>query len=309
VPGAWKKLGRLCVDAGGAPWAVSHAALPVVESRTGGRHRVYFSARDRQGRAHIGWGDVDLRDAASWTVGPAPAIGLGALGAFDDSGVTSSCLVAHGDRLYHYYTGWSLGVTVPFYLNAGLAVSDDHGRTFRRLSDAPVLDRSAVDPYLTASPWVLVESGVWRMWYVSGTGWTLVNGRPVHRYHIKYAESRDGLAWNRRGVVCIDYKSDDEYAIARPCVVRDGDVYRMWFSHRGDRYRIGYAESADGIVWRRNDEEAGIDVSADGWDSDMIEYPCVVDAGGRRLMLYNGNDYGRTGIGLAEWQADGARRR
>jgi len=32
----------------------------------------------------------------------------------------------------------------------------------------------------------------------------------------------------------------------------------------------------------------------------MIEYPCVVDAGGRRVMLYNGNDYGRTGIGLAE---------
>jgi hypothetical protein len=86
--------------------------------------------------------------------------------------------------------------------------------------------------------------------------------------------------------------------------VRDADRYRMWFSHRGRSYRIGYAESGDGIVWQRRDEEAGIDVSPDGWDSEMIEYPCVVDAGSRRLMLYNGNGYGRTGIGLAEYGAD-----
>ena len=49
------------------------------------------------------------------------------------------------------------------------------------------------------------------------------------------------------------YESDDEYAISRPCVVRDADGYRMWFAARGDRYRIGYAESDDGIEWRRDD--------------------------------------------------------
>jgi len=290
------------VDAGGAPWAVSHAALPVVEAQSGGRHRVYFSARDERGRARIGWGDVELGHPSTWTVSREPSIDIGRLGAFDDSGVTSSCLVIHEGRQYHYYTGWSLGTTVPFYLNAGLAVSDDGGATIRRLSDAPLLDRSAVDPLLTASPWVLVDNGVWRMWYISATEWRMRGGRPEHRYHIRYAESRDGVAWDRRGIVCIDYKSDDEHALGRPCVVYDRGTYRMWFSHRGDRYRIGYAESSDGIVWRRDDDAAGIDVSADGWDSEMIEYPCVFDAGGRRLMLYNGNDYGRTGIGLAEWR-------
>ena len=302
MAGSWTKSGRICVDAGGAPWAVSHAAIPVVEARAAGRHRVYFSARDDKGRARVGWGEVDLDRPSSWIVSARPSIDLGRLGAFDDNGVTSSCLVTHDGRQFQYYTGWSIGSTVPFYLSAGLAVSDDDGRTFRRLSDAPLLDRSAVDPFLTASPWVLVDNGVWRMWYVSATEWRLVRGRPEHRYHIRYAESRDGLAWDRRGIVCIDYKSYDEYAIARPCVVRDGTIYRMWFSHRGDRYRIGYAESSDGVVWRRLDDEVGIDVSAEGWDSEMIEYPHVFDADGRRLMLYNGNDYGRTGIGLAEWR-------
>jgi len=142
------------------------------------------------------------------------------------------------------------------------------------------------------------------MWYVSATCWVMKNDRPMHKYHIRYAESDDGLRWRREGVVCIDFKSDDEFAIARPCVIKDGDVYRMWYAYRGSSYRIGYAESLDGISWRRLDNDARIDVSTDGWDSQMIEYPCVFDVGTRRVMLYNGNDYGRTGIGLAEWEPD-----
>lgn len=295
----WKKRGRLC-DGGRIPWAASHAALPVVDAVPGGGHRVYFSARDDRGRARIGWADSDLSPSGAWRVSDAPAIDLGPLGSFSDSGVTSSCLVTHKGAKYQFYTGWSLGVTVPFYLNAGLAISEDGGASFTPVSIAPILERNEIDPFLTASPWVLVEGGVWRMWYVSGLAWVTTNGKPAHRYHIRYAESRDGLHWDRRGVVCIDFKDAGEYAIARPCVLRDGSVYRMWYSHRGERYRIGYAESSDGVVWKRLDDCAGIDVAPGEWDGEMIEYPCVVDADGRRLMLYNGDDYGRTGIGLAE---------
>jgi hypothetical protein len=273
----------------------------VVDRSGDGRCRVYFSARDERGRARIGWADSDLTPGGAWRVSDAPAIDLGPLGSFSDNGVTSSCLVEQGGVKYQFFTGWSLGVTVPFYLNAGLAVSEDGGASFTPLSRGPLLDRNAVDPYLTASPWVLIEGGVWRMWYVSGLAWVTSHGKPRHKYHIRYAESRDGIVWDRRGIVCIDFKSDDEYAIARPCVVRDGGTYRMWYSYRGDRYRIGYAESSDGVVWTRLDERAGIDVSPGAWDGDMIEYPCIVDAGTRRLMLYNGDDYGRTGIGVAEW--------
>jgi len=277
----------------------SHAALPVVEER-GGRHRVYCSGRDSAGRAHVGYFEMDLGDpAGTLRVCEQPVIAPGALGAFDDSGVTSSCLVKVGGRAYQYYTGWSLGVTVPFYLFAGLAVREGEDGPFRKASVGPLLDRSDVDPYLTASPWVLVENGLWRMWYVSGSGWEREAGRVRHRYHIRYAESKDGRRWERRGVVCLDYASPAEYAFARPCVVKDGDRYRMWYAFRGERYRIGYAESQDGLTWERRDAEAGIDVSESGWDSEMVEYPCVFDHGGDRYMLYNGNDYGRTGVGLA----------
>jgi hypothetical protein len=137
------------------------------------------------------------------------------------------------------------------------------------------------------------------MWYVSGLGWTFPEGNARYRVHIKYAESKTGVDWERTGHVCIDFNRPEEYAIARPVVLNDGGVYRMWYSHRGSSYRIGYAESPDGLTWERRDDEVGIDVSDTGWDSEMVAYPCIVDAGERRHMLYNGNGFGRTGIGHA----------
>jgi hypothetical protein len=296
----WRKRGLLFDPAvHRAPWFATHAALPVVQAR-GDRHRVYFSGRDERGRAHVGWFEADLQDGKVLEVSKEPVLSPGALGAFDDSGVTSSCLVAQGGRLWLHYTGWSLGVTVPFYLFAGVAVSDDGGDSFRRLSAAPLLERSAADPLLTASAWVERDGDRWHMWYVSASGWQDHEGRPRHDYHIRYASSADGLAWRREGRVAIDYTGPGEHAFGRPCVRRDDGLWRMWYAVRGDRYVIGMAESRDGASWTRRDHEVGIAPSASGWDADMIEYPCVVDVGGRRLMLYNGNDYGRSGIGWAE---------
>jgi hypothetical protein len=299
----WRKLGLLFDPAvHRAPWFVSHAALPVVQAR-GDRHRVYFSGRDDRGRAHVGWFEADLHEGRVLAVSPEPVLSPGALGAFDDSGVTSSCLVEQGGRLWLHYTGWSLGVTVPFYLFAGVAVSDDGGDSFRRLSGAPLLERSAVDPLLTASAWIERDGDRWHMWYVSASGWRMHEGKPRHDYHVRHASSPDGLTWRREGHVAIDYAGPGEHAFGRPCVRRDGDTWRMWYSVRGERYVIGVAESADGVRWTRRDDVVGIAPSESGWDADMIEYPCVVDVAGRRLMLYNGNDYGRSGIGWAELEA------
>lgn len=297
----WSKRGLLIAPEHEPVWARSHAMLPVAEPVDGGL-RLYFSARDAKGRSHIARTEVEFPPEhlpARATVDPEPVLAPGPLGAFDDNGVSSSTLVTHQGQAYLYYTGWTLGQTVPFYVFVGCAVSRD-GRSFEKISPAPVLERNRIDPYLTGHPSVLVEGGVWRMWYASGTGWTVVDGHARHRYHIKYAESDDGVEWRREGHVCIDYADAHEYALGRPYVLRDGDLYRMWFSRRGDSYRIGYAESNDGLSWRRMDAEVGIDVSASGWDAEMVAYAYVFDAAGERWMLYNGNGYGRTGIGLAQ---------
>jgi hypothetical protein len=299
----WTKRGLIFDPQGRTAWFVSHAALPVVQTLDQKSCRVYFSGRDCESRAQIGYFEFDpLNPAAITALSDSAVIPCGALGTFDDRGATSSCVVEHVGRIYQYYTGWNLGVTVPFYYGIGLAISDDGGRHFRKISAAPVLGRSAVDPYLCASPSILVEDGVWRMWYVSGVRWAIEAGNTKHYYHIKYAESRDGVEWRPTGKVCIDFNSPDEYAIARPCVLREGECYRMWYCHRGPKYRIGYAESRDGLDWVRMDEQVDMGKSASEWDSQELAYPFVFRRDDQLWMLYNGNGYGKTGIGLAVLQ-------
>jgi hypothetical protein len=173
------------------------------------------------------------------------------------------------------------------------------------VSRAPVVGRTESDPFLATAPWVLVDEGRWRMWYASGVRWEATAHGPKHFYRIVYAESGDGVAWEPTGHVCIDFADDTEYAITRPCVLRDRDRYRMWFSHRGDAYRIGYAESLDGIHWDRGDASAGLWAGEADWESVSVEYGCVFDHDGKRWMLYNGNGYGATGVGLAQQEEQG----
>jgi hypothetical protein len=220
--------------------------VPFVERRDQS-FGLYFSGRDEHGRSVTGAAEFDPRAPDAIQFQDRPLLEPGPVGAFDDSGAMGSCVIEHEGRKHLYYIGWSRGVSVPFYTFIGCATSEDGGRTFTRVSSAPVVERSRDDPFLTTSPWVLVEEGLWRMWYASGTGWQATGKRPRHYYNVRYAESEDGITWRRSGHVCIDHRHEGEYAIARPCVVKTGDRYRMWYSHRGDAYRIGYAESADGL--------------------------------------------------------------
>jgi sucrose-6-phosphate hydrolase SacC (GH32 family) len=78
--------------------------------------------------------------------------------------------------------------------------------------------------------------------------------------------------------------------------------YRRQFGFRTDRegsYRIGYAFSDDLTNWTRDDARAGIDVSPGSWDSDMQCYPNVFECDGNIYLLYNGNEFGRRGFGVA----------
>lgn len=280
----------------------SHASVPVARSIGNNIFRIYFSARDSEQRSQLACVDIDIREPLKVLhVSERPLLGPGRLGTFDDSGVMLSWIIDRPDGPWFYYIGWNLGVTVPFRNSVGIATEDRNGNLVR-MSEGPVLDRTFKEPHFVASCCILPADDGWAMWYLSCLSWEFVDGRPRHRYHIKYATSDNAIDWRRDGRVCIDFKDTSEYAISRPSVIRDPDCFRMWYSFRGASYRIGYAESGDGVSWTRKDELAGISCSLDGWDSEMIEYPYVFDHLGVRYLLYNGNGYGRSGVGIAVWE-------
>ncbi len=292
----WTKLGNVFCPQGEAPWMRTHAANPVADHIDADLFRIYFSTRDAQNRSSIAWIEIDMKQPLRvLRVAENPVLTPGDVGCFDDSGCSIGCIVRHGQQRRLYYMGWNLGVTVPWRNSIGLAVSAD-GEQYQRVSAAPVMDRSDADPYTISYPWIIGQDGELDMWYGSNLEWGASQSDMHHV--IKQARSRDGFAWIRDGQTVIE-PGAGEFAFARPCVVRDKSMYRMWYAYRGAAYRIGYAESLDGRKWLRKDAAAGIDVSPDGWDSESVEYPSVFDHDGRRYMLYCGNGYGRTGFGIA----------
>jgi predicted GH43/DUF377 family glycosyl hydrolase len=148
------------------------------------------------------------------------------------------------------------------------------------------------------------------MWYIFGTNWITdpSENAPQRIYKIAYACSNDGISWTRNSKYIISDKLNKNECQAMPTVVYFNNKYHMFFCYReatGFRknkeraYRIGYAYSENLTDWIRDDDKVGIDVTKDSWDSDMQCYPHVFHCDNKLFMLYNGNEFGRFGFGLA----------
>lgn len=295
----WIKKGLIFVPSGKIEWMRTHAALPFTDKLENNVYRIYFSTRDSQNRAHLGFIETDINDPKKILhVSEKPVLAPGELGMFDDSGTMASSLVNYKGKKYLYYTGWNLGITVPFRWSIGLAISHDGGKTFVKYSRSPIMDRNAVDPLFVGSPTVIIDDGLWKMWYISSMKWVRIDNKLHAPYFIKYAESENGIDWERKDVTCIDLRQD-EVGIGRASILKENDIYQMWYSVFTKQYKIGYAVSRDGVHWDRKDGLVGIDTSEEGWDSQSIEYSYVLDHDGTMHMFYNGNDYGKSGFGHA----------
>ncbi len=298
---AWRKLGMLFCPDGEFDWMRSHASNPVPLHLEDDLYRIYFSCRDSLSRSSVGFVDIDFgRSFERVRLSETPVLSPGKLGLYDDSGVSVGCILRKQNQYYLYYLGWNLSVTVPWRNSIGLAVGEGSDPVFHKVSRAPLLDRSEVDPYSISYPFVLHDEGIYRMWYGSNLSWGPEQKDMAHV--IKYAESTDGLHWKREGRIAIAHKESSEYAVSKPSVLKEHGLYHMWFAHRGESYQIGYAQSENGLEWRRMDERAGIACSATGWDSEMLCYPYVFFRGSEKFMLYNGNEYGKSGFGIAQWE-------
>lgn len=298
----WVKQGRIYNPKVSNPRGLSGSMMPIarVLDDQKGLVRVYFSPRDSFNRGQVWYFDFELGEPSKITnLSSTPLIVPGKLGAFDDAGITLGSVADLGESRLLFYTGWSLTQSVPYNNSIGIGVFKNEDE-IARLGDGPVMTRTLHEPYSCSSPFVLFEDGVLKMWYASMDEWHKTRDQVMHRYNIKFATSADGINWVREPRVALDYETLEEYAFGRPFVQKEDGKYKMWYSYRGQHYRIGYAESPDGINWTRLDHLAGISVSNRGWDSEMVEYPYVFSCLGSQYMLYNGNGFGRTGIGLAK---------
>lgn len=307
----WQKKGLIHAISHYNEWMVSHACVPTSLLLNEDTIRIYYAPRNSNGKSIPTYFDVLANDPSIITyVHGKPILELGELGTFDDDGIMPCSVVRLSETcIYLYYVGWNPSVSVPYRNSIGLAISHDNGNTFQKAFPGAILERNRDEPFFTASPYVIKQGADWKMWYASSTGFVLVEGKPEPLYEIKYAHSKDGINWIRPNITCIHPAKKYE-CTARPTVIFEDDLFKMWFTFRGsfdyrdgaDSYRIGYAESKDGINWNRMDNSCGIEISNTGWDSLMQTYPSVLKVGDQKFLFYNGNGFGKTGIGYAKWE-------
>lgn len=306
----WVKKQNIFNVSGEFDWNKSHAQVPVVDVLDG-KLRIYYSTRDRNNRSNVSFIEVEKSNPAKIIYKHTkPLFDFGSLGTFDDSGIMPSSIINVGDKKFLYYVGWTTRGTVPYQNAVGLAISEDGGITFKRLSDGPIISINQIEPYFSGTAFVIFDNDLYKMWYLSCIKWIKdgLNIEPM--YNIKYAESKNGIDWVQTGQVAIELNLD-EGGLVSAAVLKQNGVYKMWFGKRKkvnyredvqNTYRIGYAESKDAIKWVRKDEQSGIYLSENGWDSQMICYPYVVVVDDEFLMFYNGNGFGKSGFGYAVWR-------
>ncbi|MEZ5039032.1 MAG: hypothetical protein R2828_04045 [Saprospiraceae bacterium] len=316
----WKKLGRVFnpVEVKNTPeWMQEFAQAPcTLEFRD--FLRVYFSCRpeaDKNGQYVSYSAFVDLKKNNLFDIiriSQNPILKLGKLGTFDEFGTYPVSVIQKDKQIRCYYAGWTRCESVPFNVAIGFGISTDGGTTFQKQGDGPILSYSPNEPFILSGPKIRRFNDKWYLWYIAGRKWIMANGKPEPVYKIRMAISEDGLNWEKLDKDIIESRIEENEAQASPDVFFYEGKYHMLFCYRYSSefrgkergYRIGYASSKDLTNWERDDSKAGIDISEEGWDSEMVAYPHVFKLENKIYMMYLGNQVGRYGFGLAELETE-----
>lgn len=279
-------------------------------------YRLYYSGGDRKGHQRLCLATAPVDDPTNFKR-HGVILALGEKGAFDAKWCVLPCVHQIGDRWFMYYSGHEgSDLGLQSFPGIGLAISED-GIHFERYSADPVITGDQTAEFSNnrgvAGGGSILEdvqadgSIRYRMYYTVAVGTKSEDVRVDQEKHCAVCHSQDGIHWTDHRLLMSPRKgvANEDVAVAAPFVWRDGDVYRMLYCGIGTRwgfYSISEAVSDDGYVWARGDGDENITLAPNAdceWESQMVEYPCVIQEEGQLRLFYCGNGYGKTGIGTA----------
>lgn len=288
----WIKLGQIFHDGYCANPTATHLNESVV--------RVYYSSRDINNKSSIFAFDYDLDNLETLQKKGELLYKYKTDSNFFSSGITPGCIYNIKNKEYLAFMGWTNNQGSHWFGTIG-RLEIDKNYTFVQNSEELLLGLNTVDSISLSYPEIVSKENKYYMLYGSTVTWNYTNGEMIHTLNL--AESNDGKFFEPKGKV-LDYKTGYAQAFSRPTIYIDNNqTYHMWYSYRGsakDFYKIGYAKSnGDFFNWENHYNKNQIKSSKNKWESKMVEYPNVIEHNSKLFMFYNGNDYGKTGLGLA----------
>lgn len=302
MPPPWRKLGRVFAPLGGL-LTRSHVMLPTPHVMAD-RVRVFYAGCDDDLRGRVFFADFapeppfDLMAAD-----PEPVCDVGAPGSFDCDGVNPSQIIETDDGLMLLYIGWRRGpAETPYTLFGGVAKSTDGGMSFERRSE-PLLPPRPGERLFRTAPHISRDEEGYRLLYIGGDRFTSGEaGRATPVYSLMELRSADLWSWNgpARTLMSPD-TSAGEVGFGRPVITPDGNLMvslRTLAGYRLVETSLAFSPEARPVL------EAVVPEPMEAWEAQMTCFGAVCRVGPNELLFYNGDGYGRTGLGLA-WRPRG----
>jgi hypothetical protein len=204
-------------------------------------------------------------------------------------------------RLALLYIGWRRGdEAAPYTLFSGLAFSEDEGRSFEKVA-GPLLGPCTGERLFRTAPFMHREPDGFRLLYIGGDEFTVAeNGRRLPVYSLMELRSQTPWRWEGPGRLLLEPdRRMAEIGFGRPVLYDiSGRTVLMLSIRTGSGYTL-VETPAEFDAGQRPPFSAVLEPPFDDWEAEMTCFgaPCAV--GEHDLLFYNGNGFGRTGLGLA----------
>ena len=293
----WTNKGLLIRPSKKIWWMYSHVGACCAEKINKNLIRLYISGRGKDNKSRIGTAIIKWSDKPTvMKISKNPIINIPNLkaGYFHTDGALYPEITKFKGKTFLYFCGWLNYKTFKYNCNIGLALKKSGN--FKLYSKAPIFKLDDIDPIGTGSMSVFKKKNYLLMYYVSFDEWVKKGGKFQHKYYIKIAKSFDGINWIKKNQIAVKIKNS-EIAVSKPSVISEGKKISMYFSARGKYYKIFKVSSKDGLKFGKRSAE--IIKKSGSWDSKSREYPCVIRLNKKTIMFFNGNNFGKTGLGYA----------
>jgi hypothetical protein len=260
--------------------------------------RIFYNLRDRYNRSGISSFDFNLKTMKIISNEKKILNPKLKKNSFYSHGMSIGSIINIKGLNFLYFMGWKIKKGKHWFGNVGrLLINKKHQL---KLEDKePIIPLDDNNPISVSYPGIIKKKNKFLFIYGTTLSWNFLNNDMLHIF--KSAETYDGKKLREIGFLKSDINKFQ--ALSKPSIIKINNYYHMWFSYRGSankKYKIGYAHSKDAYNWKYKINYNSIGLSNKGWDSEMIEYPSVLRYNRKLILLYNGNSYGKSGIGLAE---------
>lgn len=279
---------------------VSYFANPMITIMEDHKARIFFNSRTKRNFSIIQSIDIDLRDFSLELSSFQTQIGAKKLSGFCSHGLSLGGTYLEDGQYFVSTMGWINKPPEHWYGTIGkIRMDDEFNLVPQSLTEWFTLDSE--DSISLSYPAIYERDGTSRMWYGSTLTWDAGNGEMLHI--LKEKVSTDSINFVKTGRI-LNYDLNTAQAFSRPSILEINGRALMAYSYRGgnSHYRIGFVWLDDLTTASHLGGLASFLPSGKSGEAKMVEYPFLFIHNSEIYMLYNGDDFGKTGIGVVTLQ-------